>query len=137
MIEGRAFLDVLEYLDALKSEASARTQIGRAYYAAFLESRSFAERHLGFARSHDTREHSTIPRLVASTDSEASDKLLFLRRLRNTADYDNELSAETVLEQLQWAKSNAAFIISRLDEASAVLLAHEGELSEPSNPDDA
>jgi len=60
MIRGTDFLTIVEILDRHPSDAAMRTQIGRLYYAAFLEVRSWCESHLGYSRVRMAREHQAI-----------------------------------------------------------------------------
>ncbi|CAN0506578.1 unnamed protein product, partial [Phaeothamnion confervicola] len=69
----------------------------RAYYAAYLEARSFCEAHLGFERSRKGSEHQEVPRQIGSVDPVLMVRLTFLRKSRNTADYDLDVSAETMV----------------------------------------
>lgn len=82
MMHGREFLEVSAYLKGLESEASARTRVGRAYYAAFLEARAYCESVLGYQRTMTGREHSDVPKLLKSFDSDIAANLAFLRQLR-------------------------------------------------------
>lgn len=114
-MRGRDFLDVAEFLVALDTEASFRTQIGRIYYATYLEARQWCETHLAYQRLRLGREHSEIPALLSSLDSDITDYLAFLRTYRNTADYDMDISVSTLEAQLDNARSRALDIIARLD----------------------
>ena len=116
MIEGRDFLRAFEYLEGMTDEVGGRTQTGRAYYAAFLEARTFCETHLGYIVRKSGREHGEIPQVLTTLDSRSADNLVFLRRLRNVADYDLNVSAVTIAEQASWSGTIARSIIERLDE---------------------
>jgi hypothetical protein len=116
MIEGRDFLRAFEYLEGMADEVGDRTQTGRAYYAAFLEARTFCETHLGYIVRKSGREHGEIPQVLTTLDSRSADNLVFLRRLRNVADYDLNVSAVTIAEQASWSGTIARSIIERLDE---------------------
>lgn len=115
MIEGRDLMRAFEFMGELNGEVGWRTQAGRAYYAAFLEARSVCEIHFSYERNRSSREHADIARILTRFDPRLGDDLALLRRLRNLADYDLTLSAETT--QLQAARSGeyARSIISRLD----------------------
>lgn len=119
MIQGRDFPRVISLLMDHDDEVVARTSTGRAYYAAYLECRHFCEVHLGFVRSRSAREHNEVPRLLRMLDFELSDRLSFLRGIRNAANYDLELSGETARLQATQATDLAETIIARLDELSA------------------
>ena len=118
MIEGRDFLRVTSILKAHDDEAFARTSTGRAYYAAYLECRHFCEVRLGLVRSRTAREHGQVQGLLRTLDLELSDRLSFLRGIRNAADYDLALSSETVSSQAMQSAAVAVWIIARLDELS-------------------
>lgn len=119
MIQGRDFLRVVTLFVEHHDEAFVRTSTGRAYYAAYLECRHFCEVHLGYVRRRTAREHNAVARLLKTADPELSDQLSFLRGIRNAADYDLELSWETVSRQATQSAAVAVRIIARLDELSA------------------
>ena len=121
MIGGREFLDVAEFLESMEGEASAGARTGHAYYAAFLEARSFCELATGYSRSKSSREHAEVARLLGRFDPELSANLTFLRQHRNAADYEIELSTETIVKQAERARELAAIIITRLDELAATI----------------
>lgn len=60
MIQGRDLLTVVELLESVETEAAMRTQIGRFYYAVFLEVRDWCERNLGYSRVRLAREHQAL-----------------------------------------------------------------------------
>lgn len=96
MIQGRDLLAVVDLLAGEPAEVFQRSLISRAYYAAYLESRALCEDHLGFVRTARGAEHQEVPSLLATIDTDLRTHLRLLRRLRNAADYDTELSAETI-----------------------------------------
>ncbi len=98
-MKGRAFLDVLPLLTPVETEASIRTQIGRTYYAAYLEAREWCEVNLGYKRERLGREHGEVARMLSPLDPTLEEDLAFLRTFRNTADYDLHISIETLLLQ--------------------------------------
>ncbi len=116
MIEGRDFLDTADYLDTKPTEANRRTQIGRAYYAAFLESRHFCETMLQHVRSRSPREHAEVARTLARVDPQLKVDLAFLRSVRNDADYELDLDPGTIDLQTEQSLRLARSIITRLDE---------------------
>jgi len=118
-MEGRDFLAVAHHLRSQTDEASVRTRIGRAYYAAFLEARSYCEQHLGFVRTMSSREHHDIARLIRPVDRDMANMLKFLRGFRNAADYDLHLSSSTMGRDVVISEDFAADIISRLDKLAA------------------
>jgi hypothetical protein len=114
-MRGRAFLDIVPLLSSTETEASIRTQIGRIYYAAYLETRVWCENHLGYQRIRLGREHTEVPKLITSLNAGIVDDLVFLRTYRNTADYDLHISLETLELQLADALDRAATVIATLD----------------------
>ncbi len=115
-MRGREFLTIASFLESIDSEASLRTQIGRHYYAAYLEARRYCELHLGYIRTRSAREHTDIPRILRAMDSDLADNLAFLRGFRNGADYDMDLGPDTVALQLLEVQRRTITIIAQLDE---------------------
>lgn len=119
MIKGRDFLIVVAQLRHEDVEVCKRTLISRAYYAAFLEARSFTESHMGHVASRSANEHQGIPALLRQLDPELDTSLKLLRRIRNNADYDIHLSSRTMELSAIDAEDYAMKIIARLDELAA------------------
>lgn len=115
-MRGRDFLEVVEYLGLLQSEASIRAQIGRLYYAAYLEARSWCETNLGYEREQYSREHTDVQRLLSPIDADLATNPKFLRTYRNTADYDLHISLATLGFQMDNARDWALDIVQRLDD---------------------
>lgn len=115
MISGRELLEVANFLESMNGEASARTRTGRAYYAVFLEARLYCERHHNHVRKKSGREHGDIPRLLNQIDPDLSADLAFLRKLRNVAEYETDVSGDTIKRQATSAKNLAYRILARLD----------------------
>jgi len=118
-MRGREFIVVADWLASLDSEASLRSQTSRLYYAVYLEARSWCEEHLGYGRIRSAREHAGIPSLLRDVDAEVAASLVFMRDLRNTADYDMDLSPDTIALQCLDAQRRAKRILGRLDELAA------------------
>lgn len=118
MIRARDLLNVAETCAHSDEEAWIRTAIGRFYYAyaAFLASREYCEDHLGYVRTRLGREHGEVPRLLPRRDTDIADQLLFLRSIRNAADYDLHLSNGTMNRNLDDGRELARTIVARLDE---------------------
>ena len=95
-MKGREFLDIAHYLTSLETEASVRSQIGRLYYAAFLEARAWCELRAGLVRTRSAREHAIVQQLLREAYSDVADNLVFLRSFRNSADSDLELEGATL-----------------------------------------
>lgn len=104
------------FLDDRHEDEFVRTRFGRLYYAAYLEARGFCETSLGYVRMRQGREHQNVPRLLATIDPDLSSSIRFLRNLRNAADYDLDLSPETIRLALGDALALSHDIIARLDE---------------------
>ncbi|CAN5839172.1 hypothetical protein BH24CHL3_BH24CHL3_12270 [soil metagenome] len=120
MIQGRDFLRAFEFLSGMDDEVGARTQTSRAYYAAYLETRTHCENHFEYLRHGGGREHTDVQRLIASQDSEVADNLAFLRRLLNIADYNLNIRPSTITEQAAESGKLAKSIIAHLDELASV-----------------
>lgn len=114
-MRGREFLDIVSHLESVESEASLRTRTGRLYYAAFLEARSYCVLRLDYRLTRSARVHADIPRLLRKLDVDLADNLEFLREFRNVADYDLDISQDTVVMQAQQARRRADSIIARLE----------------------
>lgn len=121
-MDGREFLDVADSLLLDRRQAYVQTSIGRFYYSAYLEARSFCEAHLGFVRSANSREHQDVPALIGQLDPEIANELKWIRRYRNNADYDIHLSDETIRLQVQDARTVAYRIVAALDAHAERLL---------------
>ena len=76
-------------------------------------------RRLGFERTWQAQEHRRVPQLISTIDQELADNLAFLRKYRNAADYDLELSRETASIQAAQSAAIAVRIIARLDALTA------------------
>lgn len=113
-MRGAEFLDVLPLLAVSESEASLRTRIGRLYYSVYLESRLWCEQHLGYQRERFSREHAEVQRLLSSLDPKLVEDLWFLRAYRNTADYDMDVSLETLVMQYADAVDRSKRVMAAL-----------------------
>lgn len=116
MIRARDLLEVAETCADRDEEPWIRTAIGRFYYAALIASREYCEDHLGYVRTRLGREHAEVPRLLVHNSTDIADQLLFLRSIRNAADYDLHLSIATMHRNLDDGRELARMIIARLDE---------------------
>ncbi len=134
MIRGRDLLRAFDYLTGMADEVGARSQTSRAYYATFLEARTLCEHHLGYINRKSGWDHVEVPRVLATMDSNAADSLVLLRRLRNVADYELDVSAETTAEQARQSGTFARLIISRLDQL--ILANQENDVSGRRNDPD-
>lgn len=129
-MRGRDFLGIARFLESLGTDASRRTRTGRLNYAAFLEGRSWCEEFAEYVPTKTGGEHSDVPRFLAKHDRLFAEQCAFLKRYRNAADYDLNLSPATIQQQEEHARVLAALIIARLDE----LAAERHESTEPETP---
>ncbi len=118
---GREFMAVAIQLRTTNSEATNRTRIGRAYYAAFLEARQLAQDHLDMPANHTSGSHGAVANVLASHDAQLQVDLGLLRRMRNGADYDLQLTPESLRSQADQACILAGSIIARLDQTRSSL----------------
>ncbi len=138
MIQGRDFLAIVAQFRDENAEVYKRTIISRAYYAAFLEARSFTEAHMGRIATRSANEHQGIPALLRHLDPELDTGLRFLRRIRNNADYDINLSSRTMELSAIDAEDYATKIIARLDELAMTRAEVESDMrNSPREPDQA
>jgi hypothetical protein len=72
-------------------------------------------------------EHQEVPRLLGSLDLDLRTHLSILRRLRNAADYDTDLSAETILRSARDARAYAESILTTLDHLRSTFTVEESE----------
>ncbi len=119
MIRGIDHLSIVEILDQHQSEASMRTQIGRLYYAAFLEARRWCEGHLGYSRIRMAREHQAVANELAGIDLELQVVMRALRETRNAADYDDHLTSAQIVDLLEYARGLTAEFLAKLEALGA------------------
>jgi hypothetical protein len=112
---GREFIAIANHLSEQTSRAALRTAIGRYYYAAFLECRTWAEQSLGFERTKSAREHQFVRSLIREIDPEIEAMLTALRAKRNTADYDMDKSTAIIEQEAQLSRVLATAILASLD----------------------
>jgi len=72
-------------------------------------------------------EHQEVPRLLGSLDLDLRTHLSILRRLRNAADYDTDLSAETILRSARASRAYAESILTTLDHLRWTFTVEESE----------
>lgn len=138
-MRGRDFLIVADRLQAEHAEPFDRTAIGRAYYSAFLEARRFCEQHLGYVNAKTAHEHRDVRALMQRAAPQLDDKLFFLRRYRNTADYDLDVDPGTIAVNTEHALFLAREIIDHLDRlaeaaADSAPGTREGWRNDPQEP---
>ena len=118
-MQGRRFLEVAQRLSLETEEPFLRTRVGRAYYSAYLEVRQFCEDHLHYQRTKSSREHQEVPAMIRSVDPDIVVKLALLRKYRNDADYEMNLTLDTLAHNVDDGEAFAREIIARLDELAA------------------
>lgn len=98
MFDWREFLELAELLagpagDSVAvqlSEATHRSAVSRAYYAAFCHARRYAQRNLGYLPRYTAADHGSLRRHYdAHGLSAIADDLDKLRDWRNECDYDD------------------------------------------------
>ncbi|MEJ7900866.1 MAG: hypothetical protein WKF63_03420 [Thermomicrobiales bacterium] len=99
----------------MQSEAAERSRIGRAYYAAFLESRAFVGSFLQIQRARSSGEHQAVPAALGAVAPELAKSLEQLRTMRNAADYDLDLPGIDFTSTADQACALAARIILGTD----------------------
>ncbi len=107
-------LEIVDALEHLETEAAMRTQVGRLYYAAFLELRTWCETNLGYSRVRMAREHQALANAMSLLDPRLANAMRLLRETRNAADYDEFLSVEDVRELKRRAQALTQGILQRL-----------------------
>ena len=79
-------------------EASDRTAVSRAYYAAFCYARNYASNQQGFTSTGTARDHQLLPRCFQQHGKYmAARRLERLREWRNQCDYENAISNLNVI----------------------------------------
>lgn len=95
-------------------EATMRTAVGRAYYAAFGEARTYAVANFGYTPVGNDREHRELSESfkVRGKFSWAASTLGQLRLSRNQCDYDNEAGDVAAMARASLARAEK--LISQL-----------------------
>ena len=74
------------------TEATGRSAVSRAYYAAFCWARNYAELHLGFQRTGGPEDHKFLrDHLKVQSKVQIASRLNKLRNWRNQCDYDDHV----------------------------------------------
>jgi len=74
------------------AEASERSAVSRAYFAAYCWVRNYSESKLGFQRTGSAEDHKYLRRyLVQHGKSRVASRLNRLRGWRNKCDYDDQV----------------------------------------------
>ncbi len=117
MFDGRAFLGIAALLLAMDGdEAAARSAVGRAYYAVFHVGRQRIEAD-GGSLAKGPAGHQQLARILGSDLIGLGQNLERLRKLRNTADDDPEMSIDPAAAAAI-AVGIATAIIQAIDELS-------------------
>lgn len=124
-MRGRDLLTVAVKLRDMQSEAAERSRIGRAYYAAFLESRVFIGSFLHVRHDRSSGTHQTVPAALGRVVPELAEALTQLRSMRNAADYDLDLPDIDFTSRADQACALAARIILGIDRLSTAHLNRE------------
>ena len=76
------------------SEATSRSAVSRAYYAAFCHARNYAQRHLGYVSNNAPSDHGTLRQHYSLHGMKSvADSLDKLRGWRNQCDYRDVVNA--------------------------------------------
>lgn len=132
-MRGREFIRVAVDLRTTSTEAADRTRIGRSYYAAFLETREFAQDYLGLAPNRTTATHGAVSTAIAAVKPELAVNLATLRKLRNDADYETTLVRSEVEAAADQCCFLAGLVILDLDGLAFSWQSRGRDLSSPSN----
>jgi uncharacterized protein (UPF0332 family) len=124
MFNWAEFLELAQALQNLSGErfsdeASNRTAVSRAYYAAFCTARNYAEANLGFTRTATPRDHALLRQHLQSLGgawSIIAELLQELRVVRNMCDYEDTVS--DLVQMTNDAIRNAEFILQQCQQAT-------------------
>lgn len=92
-------------------EASDRTAVSRAYYAAFCFARNCAKSKYGFLPSNRAKDHALLRDNIKQTHPGVDSRLNRLRQWRNQCDYEDRVS--NVNSMVKQALSDASWIIQK------------------------
>ncbi len=115
MIDGQRIADIAKFLEAKEGIASKRAQIGRLYYAAFIEARRYCEGNLGFVPTGGPDDHGEIRKLMDAKDPALAMKMDNLRKLRNQADYRDHIPSQKLEGNLRDARQLASDISRKIE----------------------
>ncbi len=117
MIDGAQIAKIAVHLQRHAGLASKRTQIGRLYYAAFIDARHFCKTTYGFVPTGGSEDHKEIRNVIRDrcSDPAIADRLHQLRGLRNRADYREDIQSQHLDGYLTDARELAADISERLN----------------------
>lgn len=114
---GRSFLAVAHGLLNLPScaEPEQRTAIGRAYYACFFEARDYLETRRPTVPT-DSTVHGFVISEMDRLDAAISQGLRRLRRMRNSADYDQYPQGTNISKAANLALTMAQGVVNDIDQ---------------------
>lgn len=115
-MRGSDFLDIASQMADRPEEAWVRNRIGRLYYGTYLEFREHFERFFGFDRTRLSNEHVAVQDLLGHLSQQLSINLKDLRKMRNAADYDLDLSDETLATLVESAEDAAGKLMRFLND---------------------
>lgn len=73
-------------------EASSRSAVSRAYYAAFCQARNYAQQHLGYVSTRSAKDHEDVRQYFRqSRRLQIASDLDRLRQWRNQCDYNDNV----------------------------------------------
>ena len=79
-------------------EASARTAVSRAYYAAFCHARNFAGEFSRFKAQHTSRDHKALREHYRNHPLGVAEILDDLRKWRNACDYEDNINQIEIMK---------------------------------------
>lgn len=120
------YLKLADYLYATNQvcssryEAHLRAAISRGYYAAFCSARNFARSHDGLLLRNSGKDHADVKDFYKKNNDKNKKKIGLnldrLRKFRNSADYDNEITYDVLIEYTQATLEDANKVILLLEQ---------------------
>ncbi len=103
------FLELAQHLQGQSGprysvEASNRSAVSRAYYAAFCSARNFAQEQQGFQVTHTAKDHA---RLVEHFKQQGGQWIRLAATLERLRRWRNECDYQDCVEDLQWVVASA------------------------------
>lgn len=117
MIDGAQIAEIAVHLERHTGRASKRTQIGRLYYAAFIDARHYCKTRHGFVPTGGAKDHEVVRKIIREqcADPGIAKRLRTLRDLRNLADYRDDIQSQKLDGYLTDARKHASDISERLN----------------------
>ena len=111
--------------DFADMEACLRASISRSYYAAFCTARNFARDYDGHTIARGQNVHSEVKRFYINSSNlknkQVGNLLDRLRKFRNDADYEDNMTIDSLLSYSETALRNASRIMELLGEIYPIL----------------